>query len=397
VLKILGGLVLLAVLLVAGFFALSSYRYHRRYDPPFPSVARATTPEALARGKRLFLSNCAPCHVDDDGRARGRKLDFPGFFGEVHAANITADATAGIGGWSDAELARMIRTEIGRDGRFRPMPAAGPYFGDADLAAVLGFLRSGDPMLAPVAEPAPKSHVSLLGEAIFVWALRIPWDTPVSLPTPPRAATVEYGRYMATVEECWQCHTEGFDKDKVKGPLFYAGGFEFKDEAGRTVYSPNLTFDETGLGGRHLSLAQFARELREGITPDGRILRMPMPRFRYSEDEEIEGIWKYLQSLPRVRRDNRKGTQPEAFASDEADPEKLFTQLGCVACHGETGLYKEKIKQSIGKDVAEVARWIRHPEQIRPGTQMPTFADLLDEKRALALATWVQARAAAMK
>jgi hypothetical protein len=37
-----------------------------------------------------------------------------------------------------------------------------------------------------------------------------------------------------------------------------------------------------------------------------------------------------------------------------------------------------------------VAKWIRNPESFKPGTQMPTFAPLIDEGQAIELAKWVQ-------
>jgi mono/diheme cytochrome c family protein len=395
ILKLVIGAVTVIAVALAGMAALTVYRYGKLYDPPFPAIERSTSQGARARGRKLFMGSCAPCHLADDGRAIGRTLDFPAFFGNVHAANITRDPIGGVGAWTDRELARMIRTEIGRDGKFRPMPAAGPYLGDDDVAALLTFLRSDDPMLAPVATPAPRSDLSLAGKVIFVWMLGIPIDTPTRIEIPPRGPTPEYGRYVAMVGECWQCHTPGFDKSKLEKPGLYGGGFEFRDADGRTLYSSNLTPHTTGLGGRRWTLEQFTAALRAGVTPDGRILRAPMPRFRYADDVEIAAVWAFLGTLAPVDRSNRAGTAAEARVSGTTDPQLLWSELGCVACHGEKGQYREKIQAAAGKSVDQVARWIRHPEAEKPGTQMPTFASVVDEDRALLLAVWVQKMAVA--
>jgi mono/diheme cytochrome c family protein len=61
------------------------------------------------------------------------------------APNITSDAAAGIGGWSDAEIARAIRQGIARDGhRLNPPMAFAFYAGlsDADTADIVAYLRT---------------------------------------------------------------------------------------------------------------------------------------------------------------------------------------------------------------------------------------------------------------
>lgn len=236
--------------------------------------------------------------------------------------------------------------------------------------------------------------MSLLGEVIFVWMLTIPADAPPKIERPAHQPTVELGRYVAMVGECWQCHTEGFDKSKLSKPGLFGGGFELRDPEGRTLFGPNLTPDPTGLGGRGWSEAQFLSVMRDGVTPDGRVLRWPMPRYRYSDDIELRALWKYLASVPKVERQNREGTAPEQRASDTKDPELLWSRVGCVACHGERAPFADKLAAAKDKPVEEIARWIRHAQELKPGTQMPTFAAVLTEAQALALAEWVKQRQA---
>jgi mono/diheme cytochrome c family protein len=65
------------------------------------------------------------------------------------AANITSHPTAGIGGWSEAEIARAIRQGLARDGHaLKPPMAFGFYAGikDADLKDIIAYLRTVPPL-----------------------------------------------------------------------------------------------------------------------------------------------------------------------------------------------------------------------------------------------------------
>ena len=74
----------------------------------------------VGRGRYLFtVASCAFCHMNDG--SGGFKLSGAysgGYgFGTIFVPNITPDKEAGIGGWSDSEIARAIRSGVARDGR----------------------------------------------------------------------------------------------------------------------------------------------------------------------------------------------------------------------------------------------------------------------------------------
>jgi mono/diheme cytochrome c family protein len=73
------------------------------------------------------------------------------------------------------------------------------------------------------------------------------------------------------------------------------------------------------------------------------------------------------------------------------DAAKLFVQLGCASCHGPGARYHDRLARAVGKSDADLVRWVRNPEQFLPGTPMPTYADLIDERTARALVRWVKA------
>jgi mono/diheme cytochrome c family protein len=393
----IAGLVLAAlVVLVAAFVAVTYIRWNKTYNPPFPSISRATEPEALARGERLFRSICSECHTDESGRASGKPLaDFPAFLGEYHSGNLTSDPTHGVGGWTDAELARFIRSGIDRRGRPRAMVPTG-RIGDPDVAAIIGFMRSGDALFAPVAVAARPTKLTLPGAIIFTWLLGIRDDAPLSVPVPRAELSAAYGEYVAHIYDCGQCHTAGFSASKDLEPGAFGGGFEFDVPNGEAVVSPNLTFHESGLGNHQWTAQEFIVAVRDGVMPDGRVLLPPMGRFRFVDDTELTALLEYLKTVPKLDRPRTRSQLAKAPGID-AKAEALWTGLGCAACHDEGAPFRDRLKQSLGKPVAEVASWIRDPQAKKPGTQMPTFRDVLDEPRSLELAAWVQARAAAMK
>jgi mono/diheme cytochrome c family protein len=395
-LKIAGVALAALVVLVVAFIAVTYVRWNKTYNPPFPAITRATEPEVLARGERLFRGICAECHTDGSGKASGKRLDdFPAFLGEYYAGNLTSDPVHGVGGWTDAELARFIRSGIDRKGRPRAMVPTG-RIGDADVAGIIGFIRSGDPLFSPVARPATPTKLTLPGTIIFTWLLGIRSDAPASVPVPRAQVSADYGEYAVHIYDCGQCHTAGFKAGKELEPGAFGGGFEFDVPNGEAIVSPNITFHESGLGGRQWTPQEFLVAVRDGVMPDGRVLLPPMGRFRYADDTEIFAIFEYLKTVPKLDRPRTK-TQLARVPGNDAKAEALWNGLGCVACHDEGAPFRDKLKQSVGEPVADVASWIRDPQAKKPGTQMPTFRDVLDEPRSLELAAWVQARAAAMK
>jgi mono/diheme cytochrome c family protein len=135
---------------------------------PKPTGA-APADDPVSRGEYLAsLMHCAMCHtpmgkdnMPDMSKmfAGGLHMEAPMMGdGVLYSSNITPDPDTGIGGWTDEELANAIRGMTKRDGS----PILGPmalYQGgwyrieDADLAAVIAYLRS----LKPIANKVPAS------------------------------------------------------------------------------------------------------------------------------------------------------------------------------------------------------------------------------------------------
>jgi mono/diheme cytochrome c family protein len=118
--------------------------------------------DPVKRGGYLAtIGHCMECHaawsrgVSDfkNGLGRGGRefppLGAPEGTPPSVAANITSDKAAGIGAWTDQEIARAITRGIGHDGQaLKPPMAYGFYAGlrDGDVADIIAYLRTVPPL-----------------------------------------------------------------------------------------------------------------------------------------------------------------------------------------------------------------------------------------------------------
>jgi hypothetical protein len=136
-----------------------------------------------------------------------------------------------------------------------------------------------------------------------------------------------------------------------------------------------------------------------------------MPRFDIP-DVDARALWVFLKSVPRrqsdfkperpVHWDERLPPPPEptlpgepALAtdlpySDEPGSAQLFSQLGCNVCHSVGAPYHAQFMAGRSKSPDYLTSWIRHPERLKPGTPMPTFAGRLSVLGARRLADWIR-------
>ena len=378
-------------LVVAGLVARAKWVMGRSYaEVPYPPIVADTSPGGLARGELLFQSLCMECHGGSDGKATGKHLaEVPAFLGKMYSANL-AHPERGVHRRSDGEIGRTLRFGVLPDGKLSAAMNAFGKLGDADVAALIGYMRSGPPVLAPGGELQPPTQLSTLGEVIITYAAGINVDAPMSgVPVPPKAPSVEYGRYMVAALDCAECHTEGFSSDKLVHPQAFAGGFELADPTGAMIWSKNITMDQaTGIG--RWTRDDFERALTRGVTPEGYLVRKPMPLFSRLDRTDVEAIYRYLRTFPAVERANMPGGHPLEKARSSDAPQTLFVNLGCAACHGERAPYKDKLKGALEKPDSDVAAWILDPQAIKPGSTMPSFRGAIDRSQAEGLAKYVK-------
>jgi mono/diheme cytochrome c family protein len=305
------GIVLLV--LIAGGAVFVASRQHLTFDPPYPKVVASSDSAIVERGHYIVRSvaGCASCHGDPTQRAayaEGAETPLIGGFvfdippGKVYPRNLTPDAETGLGDVSDSAIARALRFGVGHDGRallpFMEMQG----LADDDLRAVVSYLRTQK----PVHNPVPAHYYNLLGMVVKATALAHPVGP--SSPPPahaPRGTTVETGKYLVeSVALCWACHTERNQMTgALTGPRFGGTkGFTEADDPTHSWSPPNITSDpETGRLGK-MSEDQFVARFRQGRVLPGS--PMPWQGFSRLNEDDLRAIYRYLVTIPPVKRDN---------------------------------------------------------------------------------------------
>ncbi|QET04847.1 cytochrome c [Cupriavidus pauculus] len=258
----------------------------------------------LARGKYLMESvvACANCHATRDPRdegkfsrslAGGRVIDEPPF--RAVAPNITPDLETGIGKWTDEQIGKAIREGVRPDGTIigPPMPI-GFYrnLSDDDLAAIVAYLRAQPPVKHAVEKstyriPLPPNYGEPVGH--------------VRAPSPKE--TIRYGKYLADIGHCMECHTPRGKDGQLVNRYVGAGGQVFNGAWGMSV-SRNLTPDASGLKG--WTDAQIAAAIR-GTDRHGGHYKPPMAYTWYENisSADMRALIAYLRSL-----------EPQPFAGE---------------------------------------------------------------------------------
>jgi mono/diheme cytochrome c family protein len=204
--------------------------------------------------------------------------------GVIYSANLTPHEETGIGGWSDEELKTALRTGIRPDGtRIHPLMPAYNTMADADLEAIVAFLRS----VAPVEnEVPPGPNLPIPGMP--------PPEAEIVAPDPSDQSA--YGQYLVNnILVCSHCHTPV--DPETGAPLlnkYLAGGQPYQDRYG-VVYAANLTPHETGLG--NWTEDEIKRAMTQGVRINGRRLAlMPWQLYARLSPEDLDAVVHYLMN-----------------------------------------------------------------------------------------------------
>lgn len=251
---------------------------------------------AIERGAYLVegLLQCFVCHSERDWSQPGA----PPVEGRVGAGlvwsdsdgrrmiapNLTPDMESGIGRRTDEQLARAIRRGIGPDGR-RLHPAM--YYGtfrhlsDAEVSAVIAYLRSREPVYNPLAPTALPAEEQAALDARPPVELR-----PLDLAHPD---PVERGRNLVLVADCHGCHTAWA---APRTPGIMAGGNRISRDTA-SAFSTNLTPHASGIPYGPEAFVEVMRTGKQGSLHG----LMPWVVFRNMDDEDLRAIHVFLQTL----------------------------------------------------------------------------------------------------
>ena len=282
-----GVIVVLLLIAVATVYAVSTSRMNKAYEVPATPVTASADTAVVARGRHLVeaIVKCADCHGENLG---GAKLVDAAAFAVVAAPNITGGRGGAGAVYSDAELARVIRHGVKRDGRpVLIMPSeAYVHLTDADLAAIVSYLRAVPAVDSqwPGPRVGPIGRVMIASGQPILAASYIDHQRRDVVPATVPDTTVAYGRYLAVVGACPVCHNSDFSGGTSGGP------------PGSPIPA-NIT--PTGIG--NWTEADFVRLLREGKGAGGRDINnefMPWRGMGRMTDAEIHALWLFLRSLP---------------------------------------------------------------------------------------------------
>jgi mono/diheme cytochrome c family protein len=305
------GSVLLVIIVVGGFYVGS--RQHLTFDAPYPKVVASKDSAVIERGRYIVrvVAGCTACHGDPAQRpayTSGAETPLIGGFvfdippGKFYPRNLTPDAETGLGNVGDSAIARALRYGVGHDGRallpFMEMQG----LSDDDLVAVVSYLRTQPPAHNVV----PPHYFNLMGKVVKATAMSHPVGPKSTPPTvAPRGASVGTGQYLVeSVALCWACHTERSQvTGALTGPKFGGTkGFQEADDPTHSWSPPNITSDkETGRLGLW-SEDQFVARFRQGRVLPGS--PMPWQGFAKMSEDDLRSIYRYLKSMPAVKRDN---------------------------------------------------------------------------------------------
>lgn len=286
-LKIVGGVgagLLTLVLASVTFFAGKGLAF--MYVPPAaaPDLKVEGTPQQIARGRYLAGVACVGCHgANGSGEfpltgGSDFAADIPMPIGSMVVANVTPGGI--LSERTDGELFRTLRYGYGKHSRAGMMTFL-PYgqLSDADTKAIIAFLRSQEPVTT---ETKGGDAINILG-AILLYGLGLqplPETQNGEIEAPPQAASVEYGKYVATFGECRGCH----------GP-------NMTGEAA-TMFSPAFPNPRPYVG--TLTAEQFITMMRTGVRPNGIPLAPPMAwkNAAAMSDDDLVALYTYLKAEP---------------------------------------------------------------------------------------------------
>lgn len=350
VVRTLGGVILVALLVVGGLYA------YAEHDVAIPSIATQArldaSPATIERGRYLVTSaDCIACHTMPKGKpfAGGLALDSP--VGQIYSTNITPDRKNGIGDYTLDDFDHALRHGIAKRGDTlypaMPFPSYAHMTPD-DIAAMYAYLMHD---VEPVDSPNHDTKIR--------WPLSARWPLAIWRklfgPAPAVPATdreryadprIARGAYLVQGPgHCGSCHTPRAVTMQEKAlddtsPLYLSGGMRVDG------WVPvNLRGSADGLGS--WSVDDIVASLKTGRNATHAVIGSAMSdvvfhSLQYLSDDDLGAIAVYLKSLPgdaggpsyvadpRTANELRNGINPTRGAELYVD--------NCAACHATSGL-----------------------------------------------------------
>ncbi len=280
------GLLLLALLSSWILASKFNREFTKAYELDPAPMAIPSDSASLDRG-RMLATGCQGCHGQD--LAGKVFFDDPGI-GVLPSSNLTRAKGSETEGYTSLDFVRAIRHGLNKQGNVLMVMPSEAYanYSDEDLGCLIAYLES----LPPIERTFDERRFTYMAQVMAGAGLfgemfsynKINHEKAGKAAAPPIGASVEYGAYVARFDGCAACHGANF------------GGGKSPDPVSPPV--PDIT--RSGNAGQW-TLEQFTAFFRTGTTPDGRNLNpqfMPYEGVGGLTDVEIEGLYRYIQSLP---------------------------------------------------------------------------------------------------
>jgi mono/diheme cytochrome c family protein len=281
---------LFGLILIAGtvLYFIGQSRLNKTYDIPPSNITLPTDVASIEFGRHRAETLCQGCHGPD---LSGENNWFAaGPLGTIDSANLTSGEGGIAAQFTAEDYVHAIRHGIGRDGKpiFMTAVVSTANLSDEDLGAIIAYLKT----IPPVDHKTNGRHFTPLAKILLAAGMlgKLPAEVvnhEVHVTAPEPGPTVAYGEYLVNTNDCRICH----------GPNLNGG--PYPDPTIKKI-SPNLTPDgEPALWTEE----QFIDTIRTGKTPGGHELDpelMPWKIYRNFTDDELQAIWAYLQTLPKM-------------------------------------------------------------------------------------------------
>jgi mono/diheme cytochrome c family protein len=344
------GLIALVVATLVLAAAIVFFAVPARLDAVSPSANQPTGAALIERGRYLATaSDCVACHSVPGGQAYAGGLGFKLPFGTIYSSNITPDAKAGIGAWSDAEFVRAMRHGVAANGQ--DLYPAFPYTAYAkmstdDVLAIRAYLRT----LKPVGTEVAANQLAFPFNQRYLmraWKLLFLPREPMQ-PDPRQSAAWNRGAYLVEGPgHCAECHTPRNLMFALKSGQKFAGA----TTQGWKAY--NITSDpKAGIGS--WSVEEIAQYLGTGHalgrgSASGSMAEAVTLSLSHLTPADLRAMAVYLKSIPPRAGEPEAAVNPNppalaastAYApprSGKGDVTGLRIFEGaCASCHGWNG------------------------------------------------------------
>jgi mono/diheme cytochrome c family protein len=280
----------------------------------FPASAFAARAADLKNGETMFnIGGCASCHATDMKTAPlalGGGHELKTAFGTFVVPNISPDAKAGLGAWSEAEFLTAMVNGVGRSGEH--LYPAFPYTSYQrmridDVRDLFAYLRT----LPAVPTSAGMHKLGFpfnIRRTLGIWKLLFLDGKPFE-PQPAQSSVFNRGAYLVEGPgHCAECHS----KRNLLGGITADGRMAGGPNPEGKGFIPNISqHPKDGLG--DWSVKDFEYLLKAGGIPAGGTVADEMEdvvgNTSKLSDNDRRAMAEYLKSLPP--KEGRRPPKPQ--------------------------------------------------------------------------------------